>query len=202
MVPTESQTHKELGDWVHTQRQLYKKRIQGKLTRGALLSDERIRLLNEEHFVWDPHEDFWRKRYQELVEYYKVHGHSMVPQTSQTHKELGEWVLKQRQHHQKSIQGKLPKGTGLSNERIRQLNELDFVWDAHDFQWHAQYQILKRHIRIYGPGRSIKNVSENLSQYKWLWYQRKQYFKWKIGQKSSMTRERATLLEKVGVTHY
>jgi ribosomal protein S16 len=157
MVPTESQTHKELGDWVHTQRQLYKKRIQGKLTRGALLSDERIRLLNEEHFVWDPHEDFWRKRYQELVEYYKVHGHSMVPQTSQTHKELGRWVVNQRELYKKRNQGKLSKGTGISDERMRLLSEVEFVWDPFDSQWRAQYQRLEKHIRIYGPLSYIKN---------------------------------------------
>jgi hypothetical protein len=88
MVPRDSQTHKALGKWVHNQRQLYRKNMQGKLRKGSGFSDERISLLNELDFVWDPLEDLWTKRYAELVEFYEEHGHSMVPQTSQTHKTL------------------------------------------------------------------------------------------------------------------
>jgi hypothetical protein len=56
------------------------------------LSNERIRLLNDLDFFWDPYEDLWTKRYEELVEYYKEHGDSMVSEKSLAHKELGRWV--------------------------------------------------------------------------------------------------------------
>jgi hypothetical protein len=53
----------------------------------------------------------------------------MVPRSSLNYKELYIWVLNQRHLYKQKIQGKLPKGSGFSNERIRLLNELDFVWD-------------------------------------------------------------------------
>jgi hypothetical protein len=75
---------------------------------------ESFRLLTGDLF------DFtWHQRYEELVDYRKEHGHSMVLQGSKNHKDLGMWVHTQRQLYKRRIQGKLPKGSGFSNERLR-----------------------------------------------------------------------------------
>jgi hypothetical protein len=67
------------------------------IPQGSSMTNARIRQLNALEFVWDPLEDLWEKRYEELVEYYKEHGHSIVPTQSRTHQQLSSWVASQRQ---------------------------------------------------------------------------------------------------------
>jgi hypothetical protein len=195
MVSQERETHKELSMWVYVQRRCYKERIQGK-PQGFCMTNERIRLLNELDFVWDPREDIWTKRYEDLKEYYAEHGHSMVPAQSETYKELGVWVQMQRQCYKQKIQGNLPKEIGISNKRIRLLNEVDFVWDTREVRWRTQYQKLVEYAKQHGRGAFINDKRIH----KWLIKQRKKYVKWKDGRKSTMTQERADLLEKLGYT--
>jgi hypothetical protein len=190
-----SQTHKELRSWVINQRVIYKRNIQGK-PGGSRMTDERIRLLNELDFVWDALEDQWNKQYEELVEYYKEHGHSMVSKGCLNYKELYTWVLNQRQLYRQKTQVKLPKGRGISNERIRLLNELDFVWDTREVHWRTRYQKLVEYTKQHGRGTFIKDKK----LFRWLALQRKQFLKWEDGQKSTMTKQRVELLEKVGYT--
>jgi hypothetical protein len=195
MVSQRSKTHKELGIWVGNQRQLYKQSLQGTLYKGTFFSNEQIRLLNELDFVWDPLEYSWTKRYEELVEYYIEHGHSKVPHQSLVYKELGRWVHKQRRCYKQKIEGK-SKQPRMTDERIRLLNELDFVWDPNEVAWRAQYQKLEAHAKKHGRGAFIKDRSI----INWLIEQRKKYEKWKDGQKSTMTKDRLRLLEKLGYT--
>ena len=42
-----------LGPWVNDQRQLFKNRFKGKTCTGALITDERIALLNAKGFEWN-----------------------------------------------------------------------------------------------------------------------------------------------------
>jgi hypothetical protein len=195
MVPMDSRTYNALSRWVTLQRELYKQKRQGTLSKGSGFSNERICLLNEVDFVWDPLENYWTKRYEELVEYYKEHGHSMVPNRSQTHQELGTWVTRQRGIYKKNILNQ-PGGAVMTDARIRLLNELEFVWDPLEFRWRAQYQKLVEYAKQHGRGAFINDRRI----YNWLCQQRMKYVKWKDGQKSTMTQERADLLEKLGYT--
>jgi len=56
----------------------------------------------------------WDVHYQRLVEFRKLHGHTLVPKRSSS---LGVWVDKQRQRKDR-----------LNKERIRLLNEIGFCW--------------------------------------------------------------------------
>jgi hypothetical protein len=165
------------------------------MPKGARLSNERIRLLNDLDFFGDPYEDLWTKRYEELLEYYKEHGHSLVPVESETHKELGRWVHTQRKLHKKHIQGKLPNRTCFSKEKNRLLNEVEFVWEPYDAQWHAQFQDFEKYVKKHGQHPAPR---ENKRLYNWVRYQRQEYYKLGMWEKSSMTRERANLLRTVG----
>ena len=52
---------------------------------------------------------------------------------------LGEWVSKQRQ---------LDKQGRLSEERVRKLDRLGFVWDKDEANWEANFQELKRYKKV------------------------------------------------------
>jgi len=97
-----------LGQWVGAQRTLRKK---GKL------DTKKFKRLNELGFVWDPTEQTWEARFQELVAYKQEHGNCLVPQSWAENKQLATWVNKQR-----SKKGK------LDAEKIKRLDDLGFVW--------------------------------------------------------------------------
>jgi superfamily II DNA or RNA helicase len=97
-----------LGIWCDTIRQIRK---EGKL------SPERIAQLDAIGFCWMPHAAKWDKRIEELIAFKKVHGHCNVPITRGI---LGSWVS--------TVRASRRKGT-LSQERIDQLNALDFCWN-------------------------------------------------------------------------
>ena len=100
--------HPTLGDWSSTVRTSQK--------RGKL-SDERLHLLESIGFIWDQTEYEWQEKYEQLVQYAKESGNTLV---LLSHPELGPWVSDQRQTKRR---GK------LSNERIKLLDEIGFIWD-------------------------------------------------------------------------
>ena len=101
--------HSNLGKWVGNQRTAKKK---------EMLSKDRIQLLDKIGFVWDQFEQDWQGNYQLLMQYSKDVGDTKVPKR---HPILGRWVMRQR------IERKQNK---LSEERIRLLDQLGFIWDA------------------------------------------------------------------------
>jgi hypothetical protein len=74
IVPNVKSTLCPLARWVGTQRIRYKEQKQGKLFKVYPSMDERIRLLNELHFIWDVPEVMWRIKYRCLEEHAKKHG--------------------------------------------------------------------------------------------------------------------------------
>ena len=88
--------------------------------------------MNEIDFVWElgqshPNNALWKQRFNELVKYKKKHGDCRVPQRSEQNAKLGIWVSTQRQEYKKWLRG---VNAHITQERIDQLNEIDFVWDA------------------------------------------------------------------------
>jgi len=78
------------------------------------LSTERVWKLNELGFVWST---TWEERLDELARYKDEHGDCSVP--SKSYGPLGHWVTSQRTARRK---GK------LSEERVKKLDDLGFVW--------------------------------------------------------------------------
>jgi Helicase associated domain len=138
-VPTEGD--KSLHDWVHNQREDYKR------TSRLILTSDRIKKLEEIGFLFRPHEESWMDKFEELKEYNSLHGNCLVPTRDNAYKELGPWVSKQRclyRHRQKGV------ANSLTDERIHLLNEIDFVWSAIDANWNEKYERLKMHIVKHG----------------------------------------------------
>ena len=105
-VPDDEPT---LGTWVSKQRQVKKE---------GNLSEERIRLLDEIGFIWDPKQQAWQNNYQLLKDFIEKNCHAKVPSSNPT---IGNWVGNTRQA---KIKGK------LSEEQIRLLDEVGFIWKA------------------------------------------------------------------------
>lgn len=136
-VPT---SHGPLGDWAHNQRALRK--------RGKL-SKDRVEKLDNLGFDWaithGKRLNLWDGRYEELKEYRAQHGHSNVPQNEGT---LGKWVCNQRQARKK---GK------LSEDRVRNLENIGFCWGRTQALWIHRYNEL----RTYKAERGHCNVPHN-----------------------------------------
>ena len=134
------QSHGSLGFWVQTQRSIYKK--------GKLLQ-ERIDLLEGIGFVWNPTDEAWLQRFEELERYQQDNGDCNV---SQRHDALGKWVKEQRQRYKK---GK------LIQERVDLLESIGFQWALStqsskkkswklDEQWKTRYTELVRYLIEHG----------------------------------------------------
>ena len=69
----------------------------------------------------------WNDRYDELDVYKAEHGNCLVPQRYSKNKALGTWVDKQRTQYRLRREG---KQTPLTEERIKLLDEVGFVWSV------------------------------------------------------------------------
>jgi Skp family chaperone for outer membrane proteins len=69
----------------------------------------------------------WEDRYDQLLEFYRKHGHCKVTRHYTDNPSLGEWVSDQRKYYRR-------KASKLSQDRIQKLNELNFIWEPPSFQ--------------------------------------------------------------------
>ena len=111
-----------VGRWSHSQRMNRKK---------GLLSVDQIRRLDEIGFEWTPRDSVWDEGFKKLLAYKTAHGNVDVPKTPIT--DLGTWVSVQRRAKNKGE---------ISDERIRLLDEIGFIWDARDFRWEEMFRQL------------------------------------------------------------
>ena len=140
-VPHGWSEDRRLASWVNTQRIA---------RRTNSLAPERVERLDQIGFSWARQEDTWESNYAALAEYRRVHGHCRVSTLSEEHGSLGNWVRTMREYKKR---GK------LSEERIRRLTELDFVWDGAleaslsevwQEKWESNYAALVEYQRTYG----------------------------------------------------
>ena len=97
--------------------------------RGRLSANQTHRL-EAIGFVWDVHLDAWEEMFTALVVYKDKHGDCKVPAKCRKYPELGRWVRKQRAR------------VTLTDERIRRLDGIGFIWDVLEAQWEAMFAAL------------------------------------------------------------
>ena len=120
-IPAKYELNPSLGHWVSVQRVLYKKNT---------LSDERKMYLDELGFVWDPSEQFWHDRFEELKLYKEEHGHCFVPKSCNQYRHLGHWISNQRRLGILFHRGE--ECGGMTESRIELLNDIGFGWPYED----------------------------------------------------------------------
>ena len=81
----------------------------------------------------------WNDLHRLLVEYEAEHGNCLVPTVYPKNQALGTWVATQRAQYRLRIEG---KHSHLTEERIKLLNEVGFVWSHHGNSWDDRYNQL------------------------------------------------------------
>ena len=140
--------------WASSQRRAY---------HSGDLSPERIQQLNEISFTWESAatENHWQQCYAELKAYHRAHGDANPPRLRSP--KLGGWCGHQR----------LARKAGkLAEHRIRQLDELGFVWSHHEkTPWEVHFAALEAYIvangdsyvpHLYAPNRKLGFFTRNL----------------------------------------
>lgn len=89
-----------LGKWVQMQRDQFRERQlkdEGYKTKRPVIPQERIERLNSIGFSWRVAAPAlgWEGRFQELLDYRNIYGHTNVPQGWKENVQLGRWVMKQ-----------------------------------------------------------------------------------------------------------
>ena len=127
LVPHKWKGNPELAQWVKRQRYQYKLKMQG---RHSTLTDERLKCLNNMGFVWDSHKAAWEERYDELLQFRQIHGHTNVPSGDSVYPQLSVWVKCQRRQYRlfydPNVEERM-KST-MTTERIQLLDSIGFIW--------------------------------------------------------------------------
>ena len=125
-VPQEEAGKKStLGQWVSSQRR-------AKL--NSILSEYRIKRLDELGFAWDAFEEKWEEGFNALVAFKEREGHCLVPKGHlENGIQLGSWVNTKRGNKADST---------LSKEYFKQLDELGFVWEPYEEKWEEGFNAL------------------------------------------------------------
>mmetsp|Transcript_57191 Transcript_57191/g.68802 ORF Transcript_57191/g.68802 Transcript_57191/m.68802 type:complete len:651 (+) Transcript_57191:86-2038(+) len=155
------------------------------------------------------HADTWEKRIHQLRQYHSEHGHVNVPFSN---KLLGHWVSTQRKQYNalllkkqssksNAVKSVNRKGTAigvLTSSRIKQLNELGFVWNAYEETWKASYKELIQYKEKHGHVLVPFLYPLNTKLGHWVNEQRKMYKMMLQRNSNVMTQERIQALNKIG----
>ena len=156
--PTDSE-NQSLGIWVMYQRKSFKE---------GTLDPERVSKLNDAGFVWDAHDKRWWDRYQELLDFKKLHGHCNMPRQYPRNPSLAQWVATQR----------FKKSKGLLNQDYeRLLSDIGFEWIASTYEnseatWIKRFEELRGFKELHGHCDVPARFKDNPSLGAWLTDQR------------------------------
>jgi superfamily II DNA or RNA helicase/ribosomal protein L7Ae-like RNA K-turn-binding protein len=112
-----------LGSWVNNQRH-----------NQPNLTAKRFNSLDAIGFDWDPFDNLWEEGFSVLKNFYIREGHTNVHQKYyEKNFLLGGWVNNQR-----------AKKSALSEDRIKRLDEIGFVWSSIQKKWDKGFSFLKK----------------------------------------------------------
>jgi superfamily II DNA or RNA helicase len=145
------------------------------------LSPAEVLALDSLDFEWEPLQVQWAANMLLLRAFARREGHLLVPAR---HKEqgqsLGTWV-----------QGLRYLRSKLSDGRIKELNEIGFIWEPADYLWAKHLSALVEFHRVEGHAQVTRNFSVNgLALGSWVRNLRKR--------KSLLTRDQIATLDSLG----
>ena len=163
-----------LGRWIANQRVRRKNQIQ-----TASLTPERIEALDEIGMLWDVPDYLWAQNYALLAQYHREHGNILMPNGYVTKDgiRLGSWLNSLRHKYRRP-----EDGSSLSEDQIRQLNELGMVWNPYEQRWNDAYSHAEA---FYRSNTSLEvpatyKCEDGFALGKWISHQRDNYFAGKL----------------------
>eukprot|EP00550_Attheya_septentrionalis_P007099 CAMPEP_0198282630 /NCGR_PEP_ID=MMETSP1449-20131203/2417_1 /TAXON_ID=420275 /ORGANISM="Attheya septentrionalis, Strain CCMP2084" /LENGTH=443 /DNA_ID=CAMNT_0043978963 /DNA_START=224 /DNA_END=1555 /DNA_ORIENTATION=+ len=188
-----------LGKWVMRQRVYYRSLKKGKYSKS--LTSDRCEKLESIGFAFilmsGPRTALrtpWEQRFQELVDFKKINGHTIVSTNSGP---LGTWVASQRREYRLLKEG---KKSGLTSDRREKLESIGFTFKCPTNRgptWDARFQELEDFKKI--SGHTMVSVTYGpLGQ--WVSTQRTHYRFLKEGKPSILNIYRREKLESIGFT--
>jgi hypothetical protein len=139
--------------------------------------------------------DQWDIRFQELADFRKRHGHSLVPHSHPESPSLSTWVKRQRYQYKLQREG---KHCTMTEEREAALEQLGFVWDSHAATWDERFRELSTFQSDCGHCKVPTSFSPNPQLAVWVKSQRRQFQLFVSGRKSYMTEARMFQLSSLG----
>ena len=137
----------------------------------------------------------WSHKFVELCEYRDLNGHCLVQHTHHENLSLARWVKRQRYQYKLMQEG---KPSTMTEERVKALNEIGFVWDSQGQSWMERLAELKDFKSAHGHCNVPSNYSEQPQLATWVKCQRRQMKLHCQGRPSNMTPDRIKQLEDVG----
>jgi superfamily II DNA or RNA helicase len=163
------QQNLELSKWVNGQQSAKK---------NGRLSRQKQSLLDKIGFPWkfpkkqnkfrQPKQSSkpnWEKTFLELCEFQKTHGHCDTKRVSPLNENLHKWTQKQRQ---------AKRNGAITNEQIKQLDQIGFIWDTKDLLWERIFNVLVSYKSAHGDCNVPQFWQNELQLANWVWSQRKQ----------------------------
>ncbi|HEY5894486.1 MAG TPA: Helicase associated domain protein [Chthoniobacterales bacterium] len=180
--PHVPRTHEntKLANWVWIQRS----RLDKACNNERPLTPEQISQLDKIGFRWDPHEEKWAARLEELKRFKEQNGHCKVDLVPDAGDLLG-WV-----NHQRSM---LARGK-TEAERKAKLDALGFSWtrEISDHKWNEMYDRLKNYHTQLGNADVPNRWKDDLKLAAWVGQQRQRR------KKGLITDEQLHLLDELG----
>lgn len=102
--------------------------------------------------------EIWSEKFEDLCEFRRHHGHCHVPHTYMENAALAQWVKRQRYQYKLKSEG---KRSTLSDERVRLLNKIGFIWNSHDVVWEERLFELSMYKRNHGNCIVPSNYERN-----------------------------------------
>jgi hypothetical protein len=137
----------------------------------------------------------WNERFNDLVTYRERHGHCLVPNKWKGDMQLAQWVKRQRYQFTLKLEG---KHSTLSDERMKSLNSIGFVWSRHSASWEERYIELVEFARRHGHCHVPSTYPDNRQLSVWVRCQRRQYKLAQSNLPGYMTPERIRRLTALG----
>lgn len=157
------------------------------------MTEERKKALDEIGMLWSKLDYYWEINFSAAVKYYRKHGDLLVPSdyVSEDGIRLGNWISRQR----KLKKGQC-RGTPISEEQIRRLNNIGMEWEPNtNRKWECAYNLAKKYFAEYGnlTVPSAYKTENGFSLGQWVQNQRKAF------NKGIIDDTRKGMLDKIGM---
>ena len=137
----------------------------------------------------------WDDMFSQLVLFESEHKHCDVPTTFPENQKLANWVRNQRRNYQKKKNG---EPSPMTEDRVRQLEELGFRWEVTASAWDVMFSQLVLFESEHEHCDVPTTFPENQKLANWVMAQRSAYKKKMAGKHSTMTDDRIRRLEEIG----